>query len=211
MIRKEDLTRWQNFLGRRAARFYEQRGLYVFSFAITVACSVLIVVLGHHRLADAPTDALVQAGVTGFFIAGTLATLGCDPFVSLAGRLYREIEGAGSLGAGGSAEASARASQRADLTAGDRRMLESACGFGRIGWQWLQGAALVVVVTSVATVATAYASFGSRGAEFDRPLLLMAASGGVGLGIAIGLLILLRWMRLAERLSGSPGGGASRR
>jgi hypothetical protein len=31
----------------------------------------------------------------------------------------------------------------------------------------------------------------------------MAAAGGLSVGIAIGLLILVRWMRLAERLGGA--------
>jgi hypothetical protein len=204
MIRREDLTRWQHFLGRSAARFYEQRGFYVFSFAVTFAGVVLILVLGRDRLAGAPTDALLQAGATGFVIAVTLGSLSSDPFVSLAGRLYGELEGAGSLGITSSAEAAAGAPAREDLTPADRRMLESARSLGRLGWGWLQGGAAVVVVTSVATVAAAYAGFSSSGADLGPMLLLMAAAGGVGLGIAIGLLILTRWMRLAERLGGAP-------
>jgi hypothetical protein len=63
-----------------------------------------------------------------------------------------------------------------------------------------------VLASSIFTVAAAIARFGAEAGELGAVALLMAAAGGVGLGIAIGLLILVRWMRLAERLGASPAG-----
>jgi hypothetical protein len=210
MIRRGDLTPWQNRVGRAAVRFREARGAYLMGLGFALVAALSAAFLAWSRLAIDPDRALWFAGAAGFGIAIVLTNLANDPFASLAGRLYRELDGAESLESGGVPGALARARGGLErLSPADQRMMESARRIGRLGWGSVRGAVLVALASGIVTIAAALARFGSQAEGLGAAALLMAASGGLGIGVAIGLLILMRWMRLAERLGGPPGEGVT--
>jgi hypothetical protein len=199
VIGKDDLTPRQHRVGRAAARVYEERWVSLFACALFLLPSMYLAFGLRNQLARDPGEALLSAGYVGAMLMGAVFTLVTDPVVRLAGLLYRELGGAGSFGS----TPSARAPGREGLSQAEQRLVETARSIGRFGWGSLRGAALVVLASGTVSVAAAVARFGSELGELGPPALLMAAAGGLSVGIAIGLLILVRWMRLAERLGGA--------
>jgi hypothetical protein len=202
VIEKGDLTPGQHRVGRAAARVYEERWASLFACALFLVPGAYLAFGAHNQLARDPEEALLSAGYVGAMLMGAVSTLVTDPFVRLAGRLYRELEGAGSLGGGAPA---VRAPAPAGLSPKEQRMVESAQRIGRLGWGSVRAAVLVVLASGVVTVAAALARFGSEAGGLAAAALGMAAAGGLSVGVAIGLLILTPWMRLAEHLGGPPG------
>jgi hypothetical protein len=202
MIRLDDLTPRQRRLCRRAARSPEIRGVYFALMGFWLVLALTQAFFAYRQLPVDPADARLML-LSSFSMAGiVVAAVALSPVFDLLALLCRELEGAGSLGVGASTPQSL-GTARAELAPEEGRLVASARQLERLGWGAIRGALLVLLLSSFAVIAAALWRFGGEGGGLGAAALAMAASGGLTLGVALGGLALLRWMRLAARL-GTP-------
>lgn len=202
MIRLDDLTPRQRRICRRAARSPELRGVYPAMMGLWLLFALAQAFLAYRRLAVDPAGARLTL-LSAFSMAGiAVAALALSPVFDLLALLCRELEGSGSLGAGASPPRSLAATC-AGLAPQEGRLVASARRLEGLGWGAIRGALLALLVSGLAVIAAALWRFGGGGDGLGAAALAMAAAGGLTLGVALGGLALVRWMRLAARL-GTP-------
>jgi hypothetical protein len=205
MIRLDDLTPRQRRVCRRAARSVELRSAYLGMLGLLLLLALWDGFLGYRGLSVDPAGARLTLFSAFSRAAIVVVGLALNPFFDLLALLCRELEGGGSLGAAGAARPPL-APAHDGLAPAEARLVASARQLERLGWAAIRGALLVVLLSSLAVIAAALWRFaGDDG--LATAALGMAASGGLGLGVALGGLGLVRWMRLAARL-GAPVTGS---
>jgi hypothetical protein len=201
----EFLTPRQQRVGRRAVRFLEIGWAHLVVPCVLLLCGGLTAFLSQRALVRDPVDALWLAGSAGFGIATAGVMILDASSLALLGILYRRLQQASSdehrATPGHGVPLAAR-----DLPEAERRLVENAGKLERVGWGSVRGGLLVVLASGIAVVAAALWRFGSEDGGLGTAALAMAATGGLTVGVALGGIVVTRWMRLAARLgSSSPG------
>jgi hypothetical protein len=209
MIRLDDLTPRQRRLCSRAARSHELRGVYLVMMGFWLLFAFVEAFLGYRRLPVDPAGARLTL-FSAFSMAGTAAVaLALTPVFDLLSLLCRALEASGSLGAGtgaGPGPARPLGTASAELAPQEGGLVASARQLEGLGWGAIRGALLALLLSGLAVIAAALWRFGGESDGLGAAALAMAASGGLTLGVALGGLALVRWMRLAARL-GTPAAG----
>jgi hypothetical protein len=200
----DTLTPRQHRVGRRAVRFLEIGWAHWVVPCTLLMSGGLTAFLSHRALARDPVDALWAAGTAGFGIATAALLIVDAPSLALLGLLYRRLREASPAEHRDTPWSGAPVAPT-DLPAAERRLVESAGKLERLGWGSVRGGLLVVLGSGVAVIAAALWRFGSEGEGLGTAALAMAATGGLSVGVALGGIVVTRWMRLAARLgSASP-------
>lgn len=195
----DTLTPRQHQIGRRAARFLELGRAHRVMPAILLLTGGSMAFLSHRALARDAVEALWLAGSAGFAFATAGVVMLDAPSLALLGLLYRRLQEASPEERRAPAAHGAPVAPR-DLPPTERQLLENAGKLALLGWGSVRGGLLVVLASGVAVIGAALWRFGPEGGGLGTAPLAMAAAGGLTVGVALGGIVVTRWMRLAARL-----------